>query len=535
MANPTYPRTHVTDNQRDQPTKNTLIQSETHTSNPGLETSDLINIPYELLVHIFRFAVELNGRGDSQTLLNIRLVRKSWKDAIDEEFLNSYWNKIKQIPSFNPPFRGAAAIKTIEENRQGGLERFEELSTTLSRSPALIFPSDYKQHLLDESLKIIWPKVQKQISPLADSIPNDANKIRAWLNDPANAATINQITRLDLSNLELEVLPPEIGNLGQLQTLVLTNTQIKELPAEICKLGQLQTLYLTKTQIKELPAEICKLGQLQTLYLSNTQIKELPAAIGNLGQLQRLNLSNTQIKELPAEICKLGQLQTLVLTNTQIKELPAEIGNLGQLQMLYLSNTQIKELPAEIGNLGKLQWFVLTKTQLKELPAEIGKLGKLQWLDLNGTRWMFTLNNDLSDFVNNPERNYQKYLACRDYKCQTPLAAFCQSIHRSEDDTFLCNKFSQLSGEMQEEILSKLESADLLTKGKGELNNALVEILKAKFSALNEDEKKLVYGRVAELAGEPREDWGKDHAADNIIRLIDALELVSGELSAKRQ
>ena len=56
-------------------------------------------------------------------------------------------------------------------------------------------------------LESIWPKIRDQIDFGQDPYLIHAAAIRLWLNDPANAGRLAQITRLDLSRLGLKMLP----------------------------------------------------------------------------------------------------------------------------------------------------------------------------------------------------------------------------------------------------------------------------------------------------------------------------------------
>ena len=57
----------------------------------------------------------------------------------------------------------------------------------------------------------------------------------------------------------------------------------------------------------------------------------------------------------------------------------------------------------------------------------------------------------------------------------------------------------------------------------------MTSALREKFFSLSEQERELVYRRVAELAGHSPDDmsWGRDHAEENMILFIDAMELVA--------
>src|SRR5713226_8715364 len=72
---------------------------------------------------------------------------------------------------------------------------------------------------------------------------------------------------LNLSKLNIPLLPAEIGQLTNLQQLILANNQLSQLPGEIGQLTNLQQLYLANNQLSQLPAEIGQLTNLQTLIL----------------------------------------------------------------------------------------------------------------------------------------------------------------------------------------------------------------------------------------------------------------------------
>jgi hypothetical protein len=156
-------------------------------------------------------------------------------------------------------------------------------------------------------------------------------------------------TRLDLSRLRIESLPPEIAGLTALRSLHLSNTQITDagLP-HITGLTALHTLVLVNTQITGagLP-HIASLAALRSLYLSNTQITDAGLTnIAGLTALQNLLLVNTQITDasLP-HIAGLTALRTLTLDNTQITDAGLRhIAGLTALRRLNLNDTTASDL-----------------------------------------------------------------------------------------------------------------------------------------------------------------------------------------------
>jgi len=63
-------------------------------------------------------------------------------------------------------------------------------------------------------------------------------------------------TDLDLRDLGLTTLPPEIGQLTALKVLGLADNQITTLPPELWSLTELEELYLSGNQLTALPPEI---------------------------------------------------------------------------------------------------------------------------------------------------------------------------------------------------------------------------------------------------------------------------------------
>ncbi len=310
------------------PSNNTpVLSSRSPIEKKDSEEPNINTLPIEILSHIFHLAVGLKTEkkgvyefgnedrvGDQKVILSIRFTCHLWSDIAQKYLLTTLWNHIIKLPIYKrlPP--------TGKQDFSPTLESFKSLSAGLASARTLLVPGEYKQFLLDESLKKVWPIICRQINFEANPIPQDVKAIRAWLNDPANATVLNQILGLDFSNLNLRFLPPEIGKLTELQRLYLNNNLIVEIPAEIGKLTKLQELVLHNNKIREIPAEIGELTELQELSLDGNQIIKIPEEIGKLTALRRLYLSNNQIAEIPIEIRNLSQLEELELDNNQMKK-----------------------------------------------------------------------------------------------------------------------------------------------------------------------------------------------------------------------
>ncbi len=141
---------------------------------------------------------------------------------------------------------------------------------------------------------------------------------------------------LDLYELGLTSLPPEVGQLINLKRIDLDDNQLSSLPPEICQLVNLKQLILTHNQLTSLPPELSQLSNLTKLNLSNNLLVSLPSEIGQLSSIVELDLSNNQLNSLPPEIGKLSNLKLLYLDNNYLTTLPSEIVNLQKLSDIGL-------------------------------------------------------------------------------------------------------------------------------------------------------------------------------------------------------
>lgn len=138
-------------------------------------------------------------------------------------------------------------------------------------------------------------------------------------------AVIKNPTELDLSDCQLDFLPPEIGRLSNLQNLNISNNQLKSLPPEIGQLSNLTLLHAYRNQLTSLPTEIGQLSNLKKLDVSYNRLEALPAEIGQLSNLTWFEVSNNKLSSLPVEIAQLQSLTWFDLEANPIQTPPIEI------------------------------------------------------------------------------------------------------------------------------------------------------------------------------------------------------------------
>jgi small GTP-binding protein len=203
---------------------------------------------------------------------------------------------------------------------------------------------------------------------------------------PPEIGQLTQLTSLDIRANQLTALPPEFGQLTQLTSLDLWNNQLTALPPEFGQLTQLTSLYIRRNKLTALPPEFGQLTQLTSLSLYKNKLTALPPEFGQLTQLTSLSLRENQLTALPPEFGQLTQLTSLFLSGNQLTALPPEFGQLTQLTSLKLSRNQLTALPPEFGQLTQLTSLSLRENQLTALPPEIGLLTQLTSLKLWGNK-----------------------------------------------------------------------------------------------------------------------------------------------------
>lgn len=183
-------------------------------------------------------------------------------------------------------------------------------------------------------------------------------------------------------------------------------------------------------------------------------------------------------------------------------------------------------------------WDIATGQELHCLTGHLKAIKSLEVKDgmlISGSEdgtikiWDFTPAMPLVHFFNrgkDPIFIDQAMNSCASYQCQSSIACFYQSIFLQEEQAVLAKKFAQLPQEMQNEILSSLgpDFQENLYENRAQFTAALITTFKEQFKEFSTDQKKFIYTLVWELAGKPPgdENWGEIHAADNILRLIDA-------------
>lgn len=176
--------------------------------------------------------------------------------------------------------------------------------------------------------------------------------------------------KLDISNLGLTTIPPELFKLTKLEELYLNDNRITAIPDSLGRLVNLDTLFFYNNRITAIPDVFNKLANLRHLNLSGNQIATIPESIGALTRLEALFLYDNKIRVIPKALYTLINLHELCLHNNCLKA-ASNLRRLGNLRMLCLFDNQITSLPKSLGTLENLQEIYLHGNSQLGIPAEV--------------------------------------------------------------------------------------------------------------------------------------------------------------------
>jgi Leucine-rich repeat (LRR) protein len=399
----------------------------------------------------------------------------------------------------------------------------------------------------DRDLEAIWAVMQDKILHLPDMPTPTAAVIRSWMND--NADQLQLITELDLADLNLRVIPAEVGLLTGLQYLDLCHNRIQELPPEMNNLTRLVGLRLAHNQLRAVPTVLRPAAGFQ-LDLSHNQIQEI-SSVGQFTEMVALILSHNHIQVIPSEMLSLVGLLVLDLSHNQIQTIPPEIKQMTQLRSLYISSNNITEISPELGQLEELQSLCLSNNEITEIPLALGRLAQLRILDLSATL--------IAEIPEALKRLRLTHLHRLILPHTPPLARILQETRRLNgiSQQAACQEIRTILSSLPPEehaqifqVLSRLTPGigveRLLLEGctvksgpvqqlsifrplKERLEEAIGSIIRERLEQLSCEKKNEVYREIYRLAGSPETEdpqWGEHRAQTDLILLAEALVVV---------
>jgi hypothetical protein len=253
------------------------------------------------------------SKGASLKLLNCRAVSQTWKTECNK-VLERKWEALRNSPEAEnglPVVRNPLEDRVIsliqheidieDPNGNSFIHKFRKLTDVFKKfgaqSESRTTPiksgefETLQNRIYDKALEAIWNVLHLEVIVICDiyepPCEATAQEIRNFLNDPTRRAVLTRITRLELRECNLMVLPPEINQLSGLKMLNLRRNQLRKIPDFINHFPNLVEIYLNDNRLSEVPKF-------------------------NLPKLELINLRNNSLNEIP-DFAELPRLDTLLL------------------------------------------------------------------------------------------------------------------------------------------------------------------------------------------------------------------------------
>ncbi len=268
-------------------------------------------------------------------LAKYSLVNKEWNDRV-KKFMDHMWKAIK-----NHNTMLLQEMSQIEKLVDRTSTKFSKLSKHISPSTqnnvslkdTPITVENVKKITYDNALRIIWKaRLRGKLIELQVEKPEanaSAQDVRAFLKE---CGALKQIEKLDVSDSELAVIPPELGLLEGLTQLFMSHNRIGKIE-NLDSLLNLTTLNLNGNTIVQIE-NLGNLSNLTTLNLEYNRIVQIEN-LGNLSNLIRLYLRGNRVGQIE-NLDKLTRLASLDLACNKIRKVE-RLDKLSALSKLCLS------------------------------------------------------------------------------------------------------------------------------------------------------------------------------------------------------
>jgi Leucine rich repeat len=287
----------------------------------------------------------------------------------------------KQIISINLPQRFIAIAKQNEPIRF-------LVQRALKSLPLQVTPKEQHQAICKPIIKKLNNRPAERINTYILKTKEyllDVNQINQLIEWHQATQLIALFSRLTKDNQGAKDLYNQFKySLEIIKSSVFFEIDVAKKMRKFLKITPLNLTFLDLSQLdlSDLPPEIGCFTQLKTLNLKHNQLVELPDQIGLLTQLEKLSLASNRLEQLPAIFNKLSHLDKLDLYQNRLEKLPKSVKQLTSLRTLYIHENLIPRLPS-IRNLSNLEYFSFKNGFLKRVPRNFEKLTKLKEIDLS--------------------------------------------------------------------------------------------------------------------------------------------------------
>jgi len=269
------------------------------------------------------------------------------------------WTALATIAPQQAANQIAVALKTAVDNRNDNeVLRMRNLLESYSNQEAafenlLHYTKGLKAHILNYPMEV----VQQQF--------NQAGAKALTIEEGAAVAdTLLEIPMLESLEAQVEVVEETVSS-----------TAVQKAQARIQKEQEAQTgkLDLSGLNLKMIPEEVFALAHLKELDLYDNRLRSIPVTLATLTQLEKLSLSKNAIQTLPSALAALANLKEIKLDEGRLKRFPEVLLRLKKLENISLEKNQIDFVPAAVAKLENLKLFDVRKNPIVNIPKKFHK------------------------------------------------------------------------------------------------------------------------------------------------------------------
>lgn len=163
----------------------------------------------------------------------------------------------------------------------------------------------YESKFPKEAVNVRWQNLKVLSTVEKAWLETAARFINPQITSLNERTPLYAISRVDVSNNSLTMVPLPLLQLPSLVTLHLSNNEIREFPSQgkddiDCK--WLEELHINHNKLEIIPDYVFLLPKLRILNATNNLIKQLPAAMWQADSLNMVNLSNNLLENLPKPV-----------------------------------------------------------------------------------------------------------------------------------------------------------------------------------------------------------------------------------------
>uniref|UniRef100_A0A8R1J155 Uncharacterized protein n=1 Tax=Caenorhabditis japonica TaxID=281687 RepID=A0A8R1J155_CAEJA len=136
--------------------------------------------------------------------------------------------------------------------------------------------------------------------------------------------SFSKLKFIDLSNNNLDTLPPSLSTCETLESLILTNNALTT--ASFPRLSHLHNLHVfdaSHNNLDKIPKSLTSRNlshKLHTIILTHNNIDEIPNSLVKLKALKDLKMDENKLKEVPTVLASLPKLKFLDISNNSFSE-----------------------------------------------------------------------------------------------------------------------------------------------------------------------------------------------------------------------